>query len=87
MHNTILRVRSAWLVAISYISGQYEYYRPTCVSIERGMDEPDRHTLFTEQPTVLALREHLARDRREAQPDLRECQDMTTAHIISQYTV
>jgi hypothetical protein len=42
-------------------------------------DEPDRHTLFTEQPTVLALQEHLTRDRREAQPDLREYQDMTTA--------
>jgi hypothetical protein len=42
-------------------------------------DEPDRQTLFTEQPTVLALQEHLTRDRREAQPDSREYQDMTTA--------
>jgi hypothetical protein len=35
-------------------------------------DEPGIHTLFTEQPTVLALHKHLGRDRREAQPEFTE---------------
>jgi hypothetical protein len=54
--------------------------------LKGGMRQTERHILFTEEPTVLAVQEH-PRDRREAQPDLRECPDMITAHLIAQHTI